>query len=68
MKKVFKCCNKDCDFFMWRETSGIKFSVEDMKNLCLGQKISKEQTKKDGSVADVKVSLDTQNNEIKISY
>lgn len=68
MKKVFKCCNKDCDFFMWRETSGIKFSVEDMKNLCLGQKISKEQTKKDGSVADVKVSLDIQNNEIKISY
>lgn len=68
MAKVYKCTNKECSFFMWKDSSGISYEKEDIKKLCNGEKISKEQTKKNGEKVKVKVCYDREKGNITISY
>ncbi len=67
-KMVYKCENADCGFFMWKQTSGIKFGPDMIKTLCEGGEIKTEQTKKDKSTAKVTVRLDETREKIEISY
>lgn len=67
-KMVWKCENADCSFFMWKQTSGIKFNCEMIKTLCEGGEVKTKQTKKDQSIADVTVRLDQSKEKIEISY
>ena len=64
MKKVYKCANAKCDFFLWRKNNGIKYNLEDVKSLCSGEEIEKEQILSDKISSTVKVSLDLAENEL----
>lgn len=66
--KVYKCTNKECDFFLWKKTSGIEFEKEDIADLCSGAQIIKEMTKKDGSLCNVNVQLSKDYSDLKIKY
>ena len=63
-KKVFKCRNSECDFFMWKKTSGMEFMKEDIQKLLKGEKIKVTREKKDGEKEVVEVKIE--NNELKI--
>lgn len=67
-KMVYKCQNKECNFFMWKNTSGITFTREMAGNLIKGERIKASQTKKDGSKVNVSVRLNDVKNAIEIIY
>lgn len=56
-RKVYKCTSGSCDFFLWKETSGMKFTPEDAADLCTGKTVRKVQVRKDGTKADAGVSI-----------
>lgn len=58
MKKVYKCSSPDCDFFIWKETSGMKFSPSNVRDLCSGKEIKVRRTSKAGTVSDVMARID----------
>ena len=66
--KVYKCGNKECDFFMWKKTSGMEISKEMCRLLCNGERVKTRQTKKDGSEAVVTIHLDDEKDKILIGY
>lgn len=66
--KVYKCSNKECDFFLWKKTSGIEFEKEDVADLCSGEVILKKMIKKDGSLCNVNVQLSKDYSDLKIKY
>lgn len=57
-QKVYKCDNGKCDFFLWRESSGVKYTDEMVKDLVQGRSVKAVQKKKDGSSANVEIKLE----------
>lgn len=66
--KLFKCKNKECDFIMWKNTSGITFDAQSVKKLCEGNACAMKRIKKDNSICDVKVKLNDSLDGIEIEY
>ncbi len=66
--KSYRCRNRDCDFFLWKETSGIKISREMCMNLCERKKIKTVRELKDGGTADIELFIDFDEYKLKFEY
>lgn len=64
--KTYKCTS--CDFFLWKESSGIKYTKEMVTSLCKGEKVRAVKTKKEGNKCDVILSLDENREKIVLEY
>lgn len=66
-KKVYKCSNKECDFFMWKETSGIVIEKEMVEKLVNGETIENITKKyKDGKEEKVSIRYNKEEDVISI--
>ena len=66
--KVYKCENSSCDFYLWKETSGISFDKDNVKRLCNKEKIGVMKTNKDGKKVKVEVTLSKDLSNLNIIY
>ncbi len=66
--RVYKCENSSCDFFLWKETSGISFDRDNVKRLCNKEKIGVMKTNKDGKKVKVEVTLTEDLSNLNIIY
>lgn len=67
-KKVYKCSDQNCNFFMWKESCGIEYTKDDVKNICENREIMKDKKKKDGNMVRVRVWLGEDKEELKMEY
>jgi len=66
-KFVYKCSNKDCDFFFYKETYGIVITNELAKKICSGEKVDNvERTMKNGNKENVSIKLDIEEGALQI--
>ena len=68
MKKSWKCTTEGCLFILWKETSGMSFTKNDVISLCAGKEITKKRTRKDGKVVDCKVRYEKESGNLALSY
>ena len=66
--KTYRCSDNECKFFLYRESYGMKFNSEEIKKICDGESVEKIMRKKDGSEAEVSVSLNDAKDGYKIKY
>lgn len=60
-KKVFKCTNKECSFFLYKETSGLKFDADIVRKLIAGETVRMVKKEKDGNESQVDVTYNNGN-------